>query len=93
MPFFSVVTHPRNKPSVEKKAKCCEPPRHVVHFVRYNQSQKIGLEMRYVTSQNPTAMARHLELSYGVRNTINPLSDNQNQVSKTKALWGLKMMP
>ena len=30
------ATHPRNKPLVEKKAKCYERPRHVVHFIRYN---------------------------------------------------------
>ena len=52
---------------------------------------KRDLRARYVTSQNPTAMARHLELSYGVRNTINPLLDKQDQVTKTKMLWGLIM--
>ena len=34
------ATHPRNKPLVVKKAKCCEPPRHVAHCIRYNKSQK-----------------------------------------------------
>ena len=46
---------------------------------------------RYVTSQNPTAMVWHLALSYGVRNTINPSLDKQDQVTKTKTLWGLIM--